>query len=434
MAPIFKFTSRYSFLFVLLFLFAFPSVRLLLAADAWPEYRGPTFDGNSTARGLPLRWSEQKNIRWKTTIHGRAWSSPVVLDKQVWLTTATADGKSLLVVCVDQESGQTLLDREVFQVETPRPLSNRVNSYATPSPVIESGRVYVHFGSYGTACLDTHTFEVLWQRRDLPCDHWRGPASSPLLFEDMIVLHMDGANVQYVVALDKMTGVNRWVSFRSAPYGDLEDDGRPRSFGDYRKAYNTAFAIEFDGKPQLISPSAKAAYAYDPETGRELWRIRHDRHSTAPRTLYSNGIAYINIGLTNPELWAVRVDGRGDVTSSHVKWKCRKTIPSRSSPVLVDGHIYMISEKGIASCVDIQTGDQVWQARVGGTHSASMVHAHGRIHFFSEEGETTIIKPGMSFEVLARNQLDDGFMASPAIVGKAFYLRTRKHLYRVEER
>ena len=401
----------------------------------WPDYRGPRRDGVSNVANLPLRWSETLNVRWKTPLHGRAWSSPVIWGKQVWLTTATEDGKVLSVLCIDRDSGQILLDRKLFEVAKPRPLSNPINTYASPSPTIEEGRVYVHFGSYGTACLDTGSFEVLWQRRDLPCDHWRGPASSPHLWEDLLFLHMDGADVQYVVALDKTTGANRWVTFRSADYGDLEEDGRPRASGDYRKAYNTPLVVDFQGEPQLISPSAKGAYGYDPRTGSEIWQISHGGHSSAPRTLYFDGQVGISTGYIGgtAQLWGVRLGGRGDVTGTHVAWKYARGSPKHSSPVLVDGRVYMMSNDGIATCLDFKTGKEIWKGRIGGLHSASVLYAGGRIHFFDEEGQTTIIQPRETLEILARNQLDDGFMASPAVADGALFLRTTTHLYRIQE-
>ncbi len=401
----------------------------------WPDYRGPRRDGVSEVANLPLRWSETLNVRWKMLIHGRGWSSPVIWGKQVWLTTATEDGKVLSVLCIDRDSGQILLDRKLFEVAKPRPLSNPINTYASPSPTIEEGRVYVHFGSYGTACLDTGSFEVLWQRRDLPCDHWRGPASSPHLWEDLLFLHMDGADVQYVVALDKTTGANRWVTFRSVDYGDLEEDGRPRASGDYRKAYNTPLVVDFKGEPQLISPSAKGAYGYDPRTGNEIWQISHGGHSSAPRTLYFDGQVGISTGYIGgtAQLWGVRLGGRGDVTGTHVAWKYARGSPKHSSPILVDGRVYMMSNDGIATCLDFKTGKEIWKGRIGGLHSASVLYAGGRIHFFDEEGQTTIIQPRETLEILARNQLDDGFMASPAVADGALFLRTTTHLYRIQE-
>ena len=417
---------------ILLLAACFASISLF---GNWPDYRGPRRDGVSEVASLPLRWSETLNVRWKTPIHGLGWSSPVIWGKQVWLTTATEDGKILSVLCIDRDSGQILLDRKLFDVAKPRALNNPVNTYASPSPTIEEGRVYIHFGSYGTACLDTGTFEVLWQRRDLPCDHWRGPASSPLLWEDLLFLQMDGADVQYVVALDKTTGTNRWVTFRSVDYGDLEEDGRPRASGDFRKAYNTPLVVDFKGELQLISPGAKGAYGYDPRTGREIWQIRHVGHSSAPRTLYSDGQVGIGTGHIGgtAQIWAVRLGGRGDVTGSHVAWKHARGAPKRSSPVLVEGRIYMVSNDGIATCIDFKNGKEIWKERIGGLHSSSVLFASGRIHFFDENGLATIIQPGDTLEILARNKLDDGFMASPAVTDGALFLRTTTHLYRIQE-
>ena len=406
-----------------------------LVGQNWPEYRGPTREGISNTTGLPLHWSETDNVKWKTAIHDQGWSSPVVYENQVWLTTATEDGKALYVILIDRDTGKILLDRQLFGVDIPRPLGNGVNSYASPSPVIEEGRVFLHFGSYGTACIDTGTFEIIWERRDLPCDHWRGPASSPVIWEDFLFLHMDGADVQYVAALDKNTGKNRWITFRSADYGDLGDDGRPSQSGDWRKAFSTPRVIQFKGKHQLVSPSARAVYGYDPRTGQEIWQARHKGHSSAPRTLYSNGLAGIftgHIGAIS-EMWGVRVDGLGDITESHVVWRYRRGVPKRSSPVLVDGRIYMVSNSGVLTCLDFKTGREIWKGRIRGRYSSSIVYAEGRIHLFSEEGVTTILRPGDKFEILARNELDSGFMASAAISDSAFFLRTKTHLYRIEK-
>ena len=415
-------------------LLLFLTVASVAGSDNWPEYRGPNRDGSSDSEMLPLHWSETQNVKWKKPIHGRGWSSPVVWGNQVWLTTAGLDGRALSVLCFDRESGQILLDRRLFDVPKPRPLSNSVNSYATPTPTIEEGRVYVHFGSYGTACLDTESFEPVWKRRDLPCDHWRGPASSPLLWENLIFLHMDGANVQYVAALEKRSGKNHWISFRSTDYADLEEDGRPAASGDWRKAYNTPSIVEFQDQVQLISPSAKAAYAYDARTGEELWQVRHRGHSSAARTLRADGVVGINVGYIGgkAEMWGVRLGGRGDVTETHVLWKYVRGAPKRASPVLIDGQAYMVSNEGVVSCIDFKTGRELWKGRIGGNHSASIVYTANRIYFFSEEGVATIIRPGDRLEILATNQLDSGFMASPAIAGRDFFLRTKTHLYRIE--
>ncbi len=413
-----------------------PIVLALLIAppgtESWPEFRGPTGDGRVDAE-IPLEWSETRNVAWKTPIHGRGWSTPVVLGRQVWLTTATEDGKAMSVLCIDRDTGKVLHDRVLFRNEKPRPLGNPVNCYASPSPAIERGRVHVTFGSYGTACLDTRTFETIWERRDLPCNHFRGPASSAVLFEDMLILQMDGSDHQYVVALDTATGRTRWKTDRSTDYGDLDDDGKPRADGDFRKAFNTPFVVRAAGRLQMISPGAKAVFSYDPATGKEIWTVRYGNHSSASRTVVADGLALINTGYPKAQLWAVRLDGSGDVTDTHVVWKCHQSVPNRSSPLVTDGLILMCTDRGIASCLEAATGTRVWQERIGGNYSASPILARGRAYFFAEDGTTTVIAASREFRVLTRNTLDDGMMASPAVAGRELYLRTRTHLYRIEE-
>ncbi len=413
-----------------------PNFRLMPLAKPkvgaeWPEFRGPKHDGHSTATDLPLHWSEEQNVAWKTAVHGRGWSTPVVVEDQLWLTTATPDGREMSVLCVDREDGQVSLDKILFTVENPRPLGNTVNTYASPSPLVDGRRVYVTFGSYGTACLDRSTGDVLWQRRDLKCNHFRGPASSPVLHEGRLIMHMDGSDYQYVVALDKLSGDEVWKVDRSTDFGDLDENGKPRANGDYRKAFNTPFISQLAGRQQMLSPGAKAAFAYDPADGSELWTVRYSTHSTASRSLVAGGLALINTGYSKPELWAVDASGRGDVTGTHVRWRRQRNIPKRSSPVLVDGLLYLVTDKGVASCVEAATGEEVWLERIGGNFSASLMHADGRIYFCSEEGETVVIKPARHYVELARNRLAAGLMASPVAAGDSLFLRTRTHLYRI---
>ncbi len=396
----------------------------LLSAAGWPDYRGPAGDGISKAIDLPLAWSEEKNVAWKTPIHGRGWSSPVVLNAQVWLTTAPLDGSELFALCVDFETGKVLHDIKLFEVEEPKQVI-RANTYASPSPVIEDGRVYVHFGEMGTACLDTKTGNVIWKRRDLRCTHLRGPGSSLFLFKDMIIATYDGTDVQYLVALDKKTGKTVWRTERSTDFGTID--------GDLRKAYCTPIVIEVDGALQLISPGAKAAMAYDPSNGRELWKVRYSGFSNASRPVAADGLVYINTGFGRAQLWAVRPDGSGDVTDTHVAWKFKKRAPTKASPVVVGGLIFMPSDAHYALCLDAKTGETVWREKIEGQYWASPVSAEGRIYFFNHEGKTTVVNADREFKILAVNTLDDGFMASPAISGKSFILRTKTHLYRIEK-
>jgi outer membrane protein assembly factor BamB len=403
----------------------------------WPEFRGPRGDGHAgpgTSEALPLEWSEAKNVRWKTPIPHRGWSTPVVMGGQVWVTTATVDGHDFYVLGLDAETGEIRFHERVFHSENPESLGNgaSMNCYATPSPAIEPGRVYVHFGSFGTACLDTANGRVLWKRDDLPCRHYRGPSSSLVLHGNLVILTMDGADLQYHVALDKQTGKTVWRTDRSVAWNDENVPGQMARDGDLRKAHSTPLMVEVGGKAQMLSPGAKAAYGYDPATGRELWRVEYPDWSVAPRPVYGGGLAFLVTGLSKKEMWAVKPDGAGDVTESGVVWKLRTHVGRYSSPLLVDGLIYMAAEESFISCFDALTGAVVWTERVGGKFAASPVYAAGRLYFFSQEGVTTVLKPGRTFERLAVNSLEDGFMASPAVSGRAFFLRTRAALYRVE--
>ncbi|MFI5379411.1 MAG: PQQ-binding-like beta-propeller repeat protein [Tepidisphaerales bacterium] len=404
----------------------------------WPEFRGPWGDGHVSAPGdnkpigLPLKWSETENIKWKTEIPYKGWSTPVVMGGQIWLTTATPDGHAYFAICVDAETGKILYNEQLFRTDNPEPLGNAVNCYAAPSPAIEPGRVYVHFGVYGTACLDTTTKKVLWQRNDLPCRHFRGPASSLVLFENTLIVTMDGADVQYMVALDKATGKTIWKTDRSVVFNDAEGFQGFAKEGDLRKAHSTPLIVNVDGQPQLFIPGAKAAYAYDPRTGKELWKVHYIAWSAAPRAVYSQGLALMITGLGATELWAIKVGGQGDVTGTHVAWKCSKSVAATASPVVVDDLVYMVSDDGFATCLEVATGTQVWKERLGGKYAASPIYADGRLYFANNQNTATVLQPGRTFKVLATNTLDSGCMASPAVAGKALIWRTRTHLYRIE--
>jgi outer membrane protein assembly factor BamB len=393
-------------------------------ADNWPQFRGPDGQGHSDATALPLTWSEMEHVRWKTPIHDKGWSSPVVWGNQIWLTTATVDGKKHYAMCVDLESGKVVRDIDLFDIENPSD-TRQYNSYASPTPVIEEGRVYVHFGSYGTACLDSRTGDVIWQRRDLPCNHFRGPGSSPILFEDLLILDFDGFDYQYVVALDKHTGKTIWKKDRTLDYGTTD--------GDMKKSFSTPLVIDAAGRLQMISPCSKGAYAYDPRTGDEIWRITFHSYSSAARPVFADGLVYINTGFGKADLLAVRPDGEGDVTASNIVWKATKSIGSKPSPVFVDGLIFDVHDAGVASCLDAATGKEVWTKRLGGAFSASPIAALGRVYFFDEQGKGTVVKASRSYEEPATNTLEDGCKASPAVVGKAIIVRTQTSLYRIED-
>jgi len=395
------------------------------ADDNWPRFRGPRADGRTDSTGLPTTWSESQNIKWKTPLHDRGWSSPVVWGDQIWVTAATEDGKVDYAICVDKNDGRIVHDLKLWENEKVSPLGNAVNGYASCTPVIEQGRVWVHFGSYGTACLDTASGQVLWKRRDLPCEHFRGPGSSPILFENLLIFHMDGFDHQYAIALDKNTGDTIWKTERDVDYGTDN--------GDVMKAYSTPIVIEAAGKLQLISPTAKSAFSYDPRTGKELWRVRFPSHSVGAPPLFQNGLVFINTGFGKADLLAVKPDGVGDVTGSHVVWAAKKSIGSKPGQVVVDDLILNVHDSGIASCLDAKTGEELWSKRLGGEFSAALLYGDGKVYFADHTGTTTVVKPARQYDELAVNKLDDGCLASPAVTGKALIWRTRSALYRIEE-
>ncbi|HYR58495.1 MAG TPA: PQQ-binding-like beta-propeller repeat protein [Chthoniobacteraceae bacterium] len=405
----------------------------LFAADNWPEFRGPAGDGHSDAKGLPVTFGEGDHVKWKTAIHGKAWSSPVIWGSQIWLTTATEDGTELSVLCVDKASGKVLRDDVLFRVATPQ-FCHKFNSYASPTPAIEEGRVYVTFGSPGTACLDTKTGQKIWERTDFVCNHFRGAGSSPILWGDLLIMNFDGSDNQFVVALDKKTGQTVWQTKRSVDYADLAPDGTVKNEGDYRKAFGTCHVYEQDGQPVLLSSGAKAHYAYDPRNGRELWRLDDlEHHSAAARPVVAFGMAFISAGFSKGAVYAVKLGGRGALDpAKSVAWEIKKAAPNKPSLLLIGDLLYLFNDGGIATCVEAKTGNVVWSERLGGNCSASPIYADGRIYMGNEEGKLAVLAPGREFKVLAENKFDDGFMSSPAVSGKALYLRTRTSLYRVE--
>lgn len=410
-----------------------------VAQADWPDFRGPHGDGHAPAAGdgkpagLPLHWNETNHVKWKTALPHKGISTPVVIGNQIWLTTATEDGHDFFALRVDADTGRISFNERVFHSDNPESLGNgaSMNSYATPSAVMEPGRVYVHFGSFGTACLDAATGRTLWKREDLRCRHYRGASSSPVLFENLVLLTFDGADVQYHIALDTKTGKTVWKTDRSVAWNDESVPGQMAKDGDLRKAHSTPLIVRAAGQPLMLSAGAKASYGYDPRTGRELWKVQYNDWSVAPRPLFNQGLAFFVTGLTKKELLAVKTDGQGDVTDTHIAWKLKTRVGKYSSPILVDGLLYTASDESFISCVDTATGETVWTERVGGKFAASPVYADGRLYFFDQQGAALVLKPGRAMEILATNTLAGGLMASPAVAGNSLILRTKTHLYRI---
>jgi outer membrane protein assembly factor BamB len=389
------------------------SFLLCLHAEDWPQFRGPGGQGHSAETGLPVKWSETENIQWKVAIPGQGWSSPSIAGDRIWLTAATDAGTSMRLLALDKSTGELQLNVEVFQLGEAGKIHAK-NTPASPTPIVDGDRVYVHFGAFGTAALNTGG-EILW-KKTLPYAHQHGPGNSPVLAAGLLYINCDGTDQQYAVALDPETGEERWRK------------DRPSAM-----AFATPLAVEQGERKIIISPGAHRAVTYDAETGEELWSVRYgDGFSNVPRPVVGHGLAFIATGFYKPEILAVKMDGEGDVTESHIVWRTQRGTPHTPSPLLVGDELYFVSDNGIATCADARTGTVHWNQRLGGNHSASPVFADGRVYFLSEEGEAVVLAPGTKYEVLARNQLDGRFLASIAVSGQALFLRSDSHLYRIE--
>jgi outer membrane protein assembly factor BamB len=409
-----------------------------VAAENWPEFRGPTGQGHSSADNLPTEWSQTQNVSWKKTIPGKGWSSPVVYDGRLFLTTAVPnagndDGQEkdseqnsgvgsdaapqvLHVLCLDAKSGELLWDREVFRHGDSR--IHGKNSHASPTPICDRDQVYVHFGTHGTARLD-HAGKIVWKMQDLVYKPQHGNGGSPALGPEALYINCDGADRQFIAAVDRETGKVRWRTIRPTHTGN--------GF-----SFSTPLLVEVNGSTQVISPASNFVLSYDATSGREIWRVEYPGgYSVVPRPVYGHGLVYACSGFNKPSLYAIRPDGKGDVTKTHVAWQTTRGVPHTPAPLVVGDEIYFVSDKGVASCLDAKSGDSHWRERVGGNHSAAPIYADGRIYFLSEEGEATVIAAGTEFAQIAKNALEERTLASYAVADGAVFIRTLTQLYRI---
>jgi outer membrane protein assembly factor BamB len=392
----------------------------------WNYYRGSNLDGVSLNKDLPLTWSENENIVWKTPIHGKGASSPVVFGDQIWITTGDSTGKKLFAVCMSLKTGKVIHDLNVFEPDSIPPLHN-LNTHATPTPAIEDGFVFVHFGTMGTACLESASGKVVWKRTDMKCNYVQGAASSPIIYKNMLILHFEGVDIQYIVALDKKTGKTIWKSIRPQELYVNQP-------AIARKAFITPIIVNVDGKDMLISNGAEVCIAYNPTTGEEIWRIPYTSDTTISMPMFSNGLVIFTTGLMEPiKLMGVKPSGKGDITNTNVVWTfSTKDIPAINSPVIKDGLLYMIHERGVLTCLEAETGKVVYTNKLKGEFYSSPICADGKIYFFSKKGTIYVLQEGREFKLLAENHLDGEYMATLAVSGKSLLVRSNKALYRIE--
>ncbi len=400
------------------------ALAFLLAAQDWPEFRGPTAQGTSTASGLPVEWGPEKNVAWKVEVPGHGWSSPVVHAGRVHLTSAVpiegSRDHSLAALCLDLETGAALWRTDVFRQDggSAPPIHAR-NSHASPTPIVRDGRLYVHFGHQGTACLDL-AGKVLWRAESPKLDPEDGNGASPLLVDGALVFSQDGKDLAFVRALDRDSGKEVWRTPRRTAAKNLF-------------SYCTPLLVEADGRRQVVLPGSGAACAYDPATGTELWRVDMGQgYSVVPRPVFAHGLVYVCTGFDKPSLLAVRPGGAGDVTATHVAWRTDRDVPLVSSIVVLGDLLYMVSDKGVASCLDARTGEERWRERLGGQHWASPLAADGKVYFQNVDGVGFVVRAAPAFELLSKNALDGKTLASYAVTGRALLVRTDRHLYRIQ--
>lgn len=398
--------------------------------EKWTHFRGSSLNGIANTVEAPIIFNDTFNVKWKTEIPGKGLSSPVIYEDQVWITTSSEDGKELFAICLDFESGDIRYNIRLFTPDSVMP-KNPLNSYAIPTPCIEKGFVYAHFGSLGTACINTFNGEVVWKRSDFKCDHMQGPGSSPVLYKDLVIMHFDGNDVRFIVALNKSNGELVWLKER--PLGIYEHINEAS-----RKAYITPIIINVNGKDMLISNGSAICSAYEPQTGEEIWRVIRGTGGTISMPFYENGIVYYYTGLLTKEsgtkfseILAINPDGTGDITNSGILWKKEVETLQLLTPVIKNGLIYTVDTRNVLTCIDAKSSETIWSVKLKDKYNSSPVYASGNIYFSSVGGEVLVVREGRKPDIIAHNQMDGDIWATPAILRRSIILRTNESIYRI---
>lgn len=396
-------------------------------AEDWPQFRGPSGQGLAAEGKLPTEWGAGKNTTWKAPVPGSGWSSPIVVKGRIYLTAAVAvsNGQKgdmvLVALCMEAKTGRLLWEKDVFKQDGKKaPRIHDKNSHASPTPLIVGDKLYVHFGHQGTACLDLDG-NVVWSNRDLTYQPVHGNGGSPVVVDDALIFSCDGGDKRFIAALNRHTGKLLWQTERAGE-------------ADRKFSFSTPLVITVAGKKQVISPGSNSVNAYDAATGQEIWHVRYYGYSVVPRPVYGHGLVYLSTGFMSPTLMAIKPDGQGDVTDTHVAWKATKGAPTTPSPLLVGEELYMVSDSGTASCLNAKTGEVYWQQRLGGSFSASPVYGDGRVYFQNEKGVGVVVKASKSFELVSKNDLEERTLASYAVADGALFIRSDKHLYRIDQK
>ncbi len=392
-----------------------------LCGEDWTRFRGPNGQGKTPERGLPLEWSEDSNVAWKTTIPGQGWSSPIVSGDHVFVTTATEQGASCRVIAIDRLSGDTLWNTEVHR-QIPGP-KRAQNSYATPTPVTDGARVYAAFYDGTMVAVDFHG-ELVWKNEDVDFHSLHGLGASPILVGGLIIMPFDGSSREeqrvgwkepwdqaVLLAVDKQTGNTKWRGER----------------GQSRVGHVTAIVI--DNGQTVVSAGGDRVQGHDVETGERIWSVYSRGEGVTPSPVLGKDLIFTSSGFEEPTIRAIRPGGNGDVTKSHIVWEQKRGVPALPSPLYVEPFLYTITRDNILHCIEAKTGDVVWRERLDGSYSASPLLAAGRIYITSEEGITTVLEPGPSYKEITQNTLDGKTMASIAVCKGNFFIRTGESLY-----
>jgi outer membrane protein assembly factor BamB len=399
------------------------TVCAMTQAEDWSEFRGPNGQGHVIGKQLPEHWDVEKGITWKREIPGAGWSSPIVVAGRTYLTTAVSIGekedRSLRVLCLDAKTGADIWNVEVFRQEGEQaPKIHGKNGHASPTPVMHNDRLYVHFGHQGTACLDKMG-TIIWKNGDIKYKPVHGNGPSPVIAGKVLVFPCDGASKPFVIALDLETGKKAWQFDR--------DVTAQKKF-----SFCTPLVIKVNGKQQIVTPGVDAVSSLDPATGKEIWRVEYTGYSVVPRPVFGNDLLYICTGFNTPSCLAIRPDGAGDVTKTHVAWTRKTGAPHTPTPLLIGERLFMVSDRGVASCLNALDGTEIWKDRLGGKYSASPIFAAGKIYIPSEEGKGMVFAAADEFELLAENDLMERSFATYAVDDDALLVRTEKHLYRID--
>ncbi len=397
------------------------------SVDDWPKFRGHTEQGISTAKNVPTFWSTEKNIVWKKEIPHRGWSSPLLIDGKIILTTAKeelVDGMhDLKVLQVDAETGEILWIKTVLKATKEEGEDRHPkNSLASPTPAIEDGVIYAHFGHMGTVALDFDTGETLWKQK-ISYTAKNGAGGTPIIVDDKLVFTTDSVEEPVVTALYKKTGEIAWRTTRSHRVQNNFSHGTP-------------LLIDNRGRKEIISPGSGMVGAYRPEDGKEIWKVRYRMgFSMSPRPIFVDDVIYMSTSFSRASFLAIKVDGAtGDLTDTHVLWANHKSMPKTPSPNFVDGNIITLEDDGRLQSLSSETGERQWMEPLKGKFSASPVQVGNLLYIVSEEGLCYVLRVrDDDCEIISEIPMEEETLATPAIVDNTIYLRTRHHLWKIQE-